>query len=222
MKKILSVFVSVLLAAQAWAAFDYTYNGVTLSYTVTDATNKYVSVSKGTTAPSGAVEIPSTVTNSGTNYTVRTIAERAFWYCSSLTSITIPNSVTSIGKHAFSSCSGLTTITFASTSSVKSIGYAAFQSCSSLTSFTIPNSVTTIGEFAFSVCSSLTTINIPSSVTSIGLPAFAGCTSMTEITVNSNNANYSSANGVLFDKNKTTIIRYPLAKPGQPTQSPAR
>ena len=111
----------------------------------------------------------------------RLIADYAFEYCSSLTSITIPNSVTSIGSSAFSSCTSLTSITIPS--SVTSIGDRAFYSCSSLTSIIIPNSVTSIGNGAFRYCSSLTSITIPNSVTSIGDRAFYDCSALTSIII---------------------------------------
>ena len=112
---------------------------------------------------------------------VSSIGDYAFWDCSSLTSITIPNSVTSIGKWAFAGCSSLTSITIPN--SVTSIRDAVFQSCSSLSSITIPNSVTSIGDQAFYECSSLTSITIPNSVTSIGNRAFSECSSLTSVTI---------------------------------------
>ncbi len=105
----------------------------------------------------------------------------AFSYCSSITSVNIPNSITSIGNSAFSGCSGLTSVTIPN--SVTSIGDYAFSDCSSLTSITIPNSVTSIGGGVFYNCSSLTSIDIPNSVTSIGYGAFADCSSLTSITI---------------------------------------
>jgi len=107
---------------------------------------------------------------------VTSIGEVAFAYCSSLTSITIPDSVTSIGDHAFAYCSSLTSITIPD--SVTSIGYDAFRYCSSLTSVTIGNSVTSIEDNAFYWCSKLTSITIPDSVTKIGSSAFSGCSNL--------------------------------------------
>ncbi len=89
---------------------------------------------------------------------------------------------------------------------VITIGYAAFYSCSSLTSVVIPNGVTTIGETAFQDCTSLTSIDIPDSVTTIEIAAFLSCISLTSITVDANNSNYTSIDGVLFDKNKKTLL----------------
>ena len=112
---------------------------------------------------------------------VTSIGNYAFEYCTSLTSVTIPNSVTSIGNSAFYGCTSLTSITIPD--SVTSIGDRAFGYCDSLTSVTIPDSVTSIGEYTFYRCSSLTSVTIPDSVTSIGNVAFFGCTSLTSITI---------------------------------------
>ena len=105
----------------------------------------------------------------------------AFYNCSSLTEITIGNSVTSIGDYAFRDCSSLTEITIPN--SVTNIGNYLFYNCSSLTEVVIPNSVTSIGYSAFSGCSSLTSITIPDGVTELLPGLFSGCSSLESITI---------------------------------------
>ena len=100
---------------------------------------------------------------------------------------------------------------------VTSIGSQAFYECSNLTSITIPSGLTSIGEQAFGNCTGLTSITIPSSVTSIGVNVFYNCTGLTDITVDSNNSSFCSESGVLFNKDKTTLIYYPLGKNGSYT-----
>jgi len=141
---------------------------------------------------------------------VTTIGNHAFSECYNLSSITIPDGVTSIGNGAFCGCSSLREVNIPN--SVTSIGDSAFSMCMGLTSVTIGNSVTSIGEYAFSSCDGLTEVTIPNSVTNIGNQTFDWCRCLTRINVSENNSNYSSDNGVLYDKNKTTIICYPAAK----------
>ncbi len=119
----------------------------------------------------GVTSTSTTEANIDTN--CRFIGDSAFYYCSGLVSITIPNSVTSIGRAAFWECSGLTNITIPN--SVTSIGYSAFSWCSGLTSITIPNSVKYIGGYAFRGCSGLKSVTIGNGVTSIDYGAFDGC-----------------------------------------------
>ena len=125
--------------------------------------------------------IPKSVLYEGYTFKVTSIGESAFKNCTSLTSVTIGNSVTSIGNEAFYGCTSLTSVTVPD--SVTSIGDYAFCNCTSLTSVTIPDSVTSIGDYAFCNCTSLTSVTIPDSVTSIGYSAFRGCTSLTSVTI---------------------------------------
>ena len=163
MKQTLLTFIIALLAATgAWAQTTFTVNN--LKYTVTDAATHTVELTGYESALAGEVNIPATVTNESTEY-----------------------SVTSIGNMAFSWCSQLTAVT-------------------------IPEGVATIGSYAFERCSSITEVNIPASAINIGGWVFDYCSALTAIHVAEGNTAYSSEDGVLFNKDKTTLVCYPIGK----------
>jgi len=112
---------------------------------------------------------------------VLTIGGNAFYYCTSLTELTLPDSLTSIGGNAFQGCTSLTEINLPD--SLTSIGSYVFSGCIALTKINLPDSLTSIGSNAFSGCIALTKINLPDSLTSIGGKAFSGCTSLTNLTI---------------------------------------
>ena len=112
---------------------------------------------------------------------VTSIGLDAFYYCTSLVSVEIPASVASIGLDAFYYCTSLVSVTIPA--SVTSIGDSAFRQCSSLVSVTISASVTSVGDLAFYQCSSLVSVEIPASVASIGSYAFSNCTSLVSVTI---------------------------------------
>ncbi len=146
---------------------------------------------------------------------VTEIGYRAFWKCKKLTEITIPESVTAIGSEAFYYCTGLTSVIIPN--SVTSIGDYAFDGCKGLTEVSIPNSVTEIGSSAFSNCTGLISVAIGSGVTSIGSSAFYGCTKLEKIEVDNDNPNYSSQDGILYNKDKTEVIHIPQKIQGSVT-----
>lgn len=127
--------------------------------------------------------------------------------CLSLTSLLIPDSVTKIGSSTFYGCSSLVSINMPNISVIES---SIFRDCKSLRSITIPDSVTKIEDYAFTGCKSLTSVYIGSGTVSLGKQQFATCTSLTSISVSESNENYSSENGVLFSKDMTELIQYPI------------
>ena len=203
-KTILSVVLTALLifstAVPAFADTGaMTLNGITYTY---DTDTKTAAVSGYDYSLSGDVTIESTINVDGVDYSVTSIGDGAFYECSSLTSIVIPNSVTSIGDYAFYWCSNLTSIEIPN--SVTSIGDGAFDSCDSLTSIEIPGSVTSIGDYTFYHCMSLTSIEIPNSVTSIGDCAFFFCRSLTSIEI-PNSVTSIGDNAFFFCQSLTSI-----------------
>ena len=192
MKKAIMLLLAALCTAAT--ALAYSFQSGDLYYNITsDSTVEVAYQSKSSDNYQGltTATIPETVTYNGTTYSVTSIGNYAFWGCSSLTSISIPNSVTSIGKWAFSSCSSLTSVTIPT--SVTSIGESAFSYCSSLTSIVVESSNTmydsrencnaiieTASNTLIAGCQSTT---IPNSVTSIGESAFRGCSSLTSVTI---------------------------------------
>ena len=161
---------------------------------------------------------------------IKRIGDAAF-FGARFTEVTIGDGVTHIGKSAFRDCDSLESVIIGE--NVAIIDHTAFFTCDKLTNITIPDSVTSIGEFAFSACrsltdlslgngvtsigsqafqeSSITHVTIPASVMSIGNYAFDDCGKLTEIIVDDDNATYSSDEyGVLFNKDKTVLIQYPI------------
>ena len=120
------------------------------------------------------------------------------------------NNYTSIGNYAFKLSTDITTITISN--SVTHIGDYAFYKMSSLTTVNLPNSVTHIGDYAFYGTVKLTTISIPINVNNIGYETFGSMPLLTEILVDSENSNYLSQDGILFNKTQTQLLHYPVAK----------
>jgi hypothetical protein len=160
------------------------------------------------TGPGGDVRIPGTIND----LPVTCIGNYAFCGCGALTSVTIPDSVKNIGFAAFFGC-GLTNVTLGSGLNI--IGNQSFASCGGLTSITIPKRVTSIEVGAFWRCNGLTSVTIPASVTSIGSNPFSCCDKLQSLTVDATNPAYvSSAEGIVFNKDKTCIVSYPSGKSG--------
>lgn len=176
--------------------------------------------------PRERYEIKSVVIEEG----VTGINDYAFMECSEAKTVSIAKSVTSIGKYAFESCYGLIDITIPE--NVKTIGEHVFDTCTSLVSVSMPESVTSIGDYAFNSCLCLsgiyipegvayigkcafrntviTDIALPSSVSEIGDAALAS-NSLNTITVSENNNNYCILDGILYNKDFSTLVKAPYA-----------
>ncbi|MBO5862878.1 MAG: leucine-rich repeat domain-containing protein [Paludibacteraceae bacterium] len=181
------------------------------------------------------VTIPSNVKIDGKIYNVVSIEDYTFSGCKDITGIILPNSITKFGESAFADCEKLTHIEIPE--GVTYINVGAFENCTSLTSVKLPSTVSSIGNYAFRGCKSLSsielpsnvlnigegaffrnealvTIKIPSSVTTIRDNAFTFCTAMTSIEVASDNQNYASVAGVLYNKDKSILVKCPAKLSG--------
>ena len=166
------------LMPKTWA-YDFSSlspSGDTLYYIINGANVTVTSPYSGSawdwnpyTEPSGALVIPSSVNYNGNTYTVTAIGDYAFYECSKITSVTIPEGVTTIGRYAFYANEALTSIQLPN--SLISIGMRAFAS-TGLTSITLPDGVTTIDQEAFMWCSNLKTLVVGKSLETIGYQAF--------------------------------------------------
>ncbi len=203
MKKSLLLLV-VLLCSIGQGVAQTLINGIYYELDSSSRTAIVSEVPSGVPKYSGSISIPNMVVYGGMTYSVTIIESGAFYKCSGLTSIVIPNSVKIIGPSAFMDCNGLTSIELPNSitciyeyafyncsgltsieipNSVTSIEEGTFYGCTGLSSLSIGNSVTSIGNYAFYNCSGLTSIEIPNSVTSIGDSAFYGCSGLTSIVI---------------------------------------
>ena len=160
-------------------------NSISIPYSVTtigrDAFTGCANV-KNATVPGWGCGIPfDNVTNVIISAGTTKIRDSAFWDCSRIANIEMPDSVIEIERCAFTGCSGLTSISMPD--NVTSIGWAAFLSCSSLTNISIPDNLTSIGDYAFSGCSGLRSVSVGGSITSVGEEIFGCCTSLVCVTI---------------------------------------
>lgn len=184
--------VACLLFSLNAFAYDFESNGIyykitsqsNLEVEVTSPNNAHYAYSMGdktvySSYSNDIVNIPETVNYNNRTYTIVQIGDYAFFGCSNLNAIIMPNSIKSINEFAFRECKELVSVTIPN--SVTSIGNYAFYFCNGLTSITIPNSVTNIDSSAFHGCKGLSSVIIGNSVASIGSSAFKSCSKLMEV-----------------------------------------
>lgn len=203
--KILLSFSLILSVSLSAHAYDYRRNGI--CYDIVDSELATAAVSGYTNELNGEEIIPEIVKINGKTYTVAFLKENAFAFAKSLTGVKLPNTITSISGSAFMYCSELKTVTLPD--AVTEICDNAFEGCSNLASVALPEGVRTIGAGAFMSCSELIALDIPASVTSIGEDVVSGCKKLESITVAEKNLNYTSVDGVLYNKDVTELIVCP-------------
>ena len=137
---------------------------------------------------------------------VNTIGEHAF-YDTNIISINIPTSVKTIENGAFCSCENLESIVIPN--SVSKLGRSSFYYCSKLASIELSSQLTKIESSTFTFCRSLKSINIGANVTTIDTDAFNYCSSLQQFVIDDNNPVYCSEGGLLYLKDKKTIVRCP-------------
>lgn len=193
--KLLLLLLATLLPANA-IALDIEVNGIYYYTYGTNAvvTHKSDSIGNNISDYNGNVTIPSTVTYEGTTYTVTQIGYRAFYGCSGLTSITIPNTINAIDWGAFYGCGGLSSVNITDLDAWFNIdmpnydanplyyAHHLYLNGVEVKDLVIPNTVNTISQLLFDGCSGLTNVDIHDSVTSIEMGAFYGCSNLTSIT----------------------------------------
>lgn len=186
------------------------YLGKTLYAYIGEAPSSYT-VKQGTVTVCGEAFVYSQTLKKVTlPSSVKKIDTSAFYFCPNLSSVSFSKGLETIGMYAFGYC-GLPSVTLPST--VKTIDGMAFANCENLKTVTLNNGLTAIGEGAFSYCKSLEKITIPATVKKLDGSAFASCPSLKSITVSSKNKYFSSdASGVLYDKDKTELLKYPTAR----------
>lgn len=189
--RFITLIMALLCSGNMWGNFIVGQ----LTYGVSSEENRevYIADCKDTVT---SITIPETVRMYGKTYSVVGIGENAFSYCTALESVNIPGSITTISNHAF-------------------------YNCSALKELTLPASVKSLGQEALFGCKSLTTLHIMEGLDSIGPSAFWQCYALTDIHVSPDNPTFSSENGVLYDKHKTTLLKYAAARPDTAFTVPA-
>lgn len=219
MKKSLSILLAFLMVV-----FAFPFTAIT-SFAATSGDFEYEVISEedktcaiiGYTGTAADLEIPQDIDG----YSVTKIGDYAFQECSSLVSVTVPAGITAIGDGAFWDCTSLANINVsAENTTYTSVDGVLFSKDktnllqypigNARTEYAIPDGVINVADYLFWGCTTLKTLTIPGSITVIGIDALRRCLSLENINVSADNKVYSSVDGVLFNKDKTELLQYPI------------
>lgn len=185
MRRITVLFISCMLVLGSTLGFAFEYQG--LNYSVLSASDKTVSVSKGSGELTGEVIIPEMVSDGGVDYTVVEIAANGFTSCQGITALTMPSTIIKIGMDAFLNCPAMESVV-------------------------LSENLEVLDKYAFNSCVKLKSMSFPASLKSIGKQAFANCLALEYFEVDEANSNYTANSGVLFSKDMTTLVAYPNSR----------
>ena len=184
MKKIKVLLFALIFSFSTSAAVKDSFSIGDLTFTVLteDGNSGTVSVKAASTEISGKVIIPESVSNNGVEYTVTEIADQAFWKCTAMTSVKIPESITYVGSLGFKECTSLDSLVFPNDDMKFSYWYVC-QGCTNLTYVRLPEHLTRLSYFMFAECENLESIRIPESCVSFPDYTFFRCYKLKNVNI---------------------------------------
>ena len=224
-RKVLSIILSLIITISLFSGLDissFAEENDILNQLIYEIVDDEVIITSCYDSISGDIVIPDTIEG----YPVTEIADAAFLDCCELETVLIPKTVKTIAAYAFSGCTGITAFVvdesnrYYSTDeygvlfNTKNKSLMCYPAANSRTEYSIPSHIKVVEEGAFSWCNNLETIVIPASVVDM-LSSLSYCENLKAIVVDENNTEYSSADGVLYDKNKWELICYPANRAGK-------
>lgn len=222
MKQFLCFAMTAVLAAAPMTAFSaavVTEEGLAFSVSPDLKTAQFTGLSGEAGSQVTKLVIPASVSQDGTEYKVTSLAPNCCDNNPNLRSVALGEYVEEIGDFAFRNCTGISSVSF--NEGLKSIGASSFYKCQSITGLTLPSTLESIGDLAFYGASAIPSVEIPAATESVGIGSFATCRSIKQFTVADGNISYAAADGVLFNKDQSMLVAYPIGDTRNSYSTPA-